>query len=380
MRHELDDVRQHDELKTLGRRLRAELPALVDETESRLLGEQEPLVRRIDPAVLRGAIAITHERFLDLLDGAPETGEPPHVALGAAIAEMGIPVEMALAGYRAGAQVGWRHVERLVTELGVSAQAVLALAAASLAYMDELAANSLEGFARQARALGGARAREHQALVEALLTDAGAGATDAAAAAARWPLPATLQVAVLLGSARRLDAPEVLLGHVEGTALAIVAERDAAALLEAGVALALGPAVAPDGAAISLARARRVAALVAGGVLPVGRALCWEDHLADLIVHADAAAAEALTARRLAPLEALPPARARMLRETLAGWLDHPGRPRRIAEDLHLHHQTVRYRLARLREAFGDQLDDPHARFELALALRADRFGLPGAP
>ena len=31
----------------------------------------------------------------------------------------------------------------------------------------------------------------------------------------------------------------------------------------------------------------------------------------------------------------------------------------------------VRYRLARLRELMGDQLDDPDARFELELALRA---------
>ena len=36
-----------------------------------------------------------------------------------------------------------------------------------------------------------------------------------------------------------------------------------------------------------------------------------------------------------------------------------------------MHPQTVRYRLARLRERFGDALDDPDARFELALALRS---------
>jgi DNA-binding PucR family transcriptional regulator len=31
----------------------------------------------------------------------------------------------------------------------------------------------------------------------------------------------------------------------------------------------------------------------------------------------------------------------------------------------------VRYRLARLRERFGETLEDPDARFELELALRA---------
>jgi DNA-binding PucR family transcriptional regulator len=33
----------------------------------------------------------------------------------------------------------------------------------------------------------------------------------------------------------------------------------------------------------------------------------------------------------------------------------------------------VHYRLARLRERLGDRLDDPQARFELALALRYRR-------
>jgi DNA-binding PucR family transcriptional regulator len=35
-----------------------------------------------------------------------------------------------------------------------------------------------------------------------------------------------------------------------------------------------------------------------------------------------------------------------------------------------VHPQTVRYRLAALRETFGGALDDPTARLELAVALR----------
>jgi DNA-binding PucR family transcriptional regulator len=36
-----------------------------------------------------------------------------------------------------------------------------------------------------------------------------------------------------------------------------------------------------------------------------------------------------------------------------------------------VHPQTVRYRVAQLRELFGDALDTPDGRFELELALRA---------
>jgi DNA-binding PucR family transcriptional regulator len=41
-----------------------------------------------------------------------------------------------------------------------------------------------------------------------------------------------------------------------------------------------------------------------------------------------------------------------------------------VAGELHVHPQTVRYRLARLREHFGETLDEPDTRFELELALR----------
>ena len=39
--------------------------------------------------------------------------------------------------------------------------------------------------------------------------------------------------------------------------------------------------------------------------------------------------------------------------------------------ELDVHPQTVRYRVKQLRELFGERLEDPEARFELSLALRA---------
>jgi DNA-binding PucR family transcriptional regulator len=42
-----------------------------------------------------------------------------------------------------------------------------------------------------------------------------------------------------------------------------------------------------------------------------------------------------------------------------------------MAAELGVHPQTVRYRLRQLRELFGTALEDPDARFELALALRS---------
>jgi DNA-binding PucR family transcriptional regulator len=138
-------------------------------------------------------------------------------------------------------------------------------------------------------------------------------------------------------------------------------------------AAALGPTVPWAESWRSAARARDVHRLMAGGIVPASPLVLADDHLADLIVHSDPALAQDLARRRLAPLDELKPAARRRLRATLAAWLDHHGSVRQTAGALHVHPQTIRYRLAQLRELFGDQLDDPRARFELGLACLASR-------
>ena len=88
-------------------------------------------------------------------------------------------------------------------------------------------------------------------------------------------------------------------------------------------------------------------------------------------MHGDPALVRELAGRRLAPLEDRPARSRERLRETLAAWLDRQGNVAEVAEQLHVHPQTVRYRMGQLRELFGDELEDPRARFELGLALRA---------
>ena len=77
------------------------------------------------------------------------------------------------------------------------------------------------------------------------------------------------------------------------------------------------------------------------------------------------------------PARPLPAAERERLLETLGAWLAHQRHTPRIAAELHVHPQTVRYRIGKLRELLGDALETPDGRFELELALRA-RAALAG--
>lgn len=102
-----------------------------------------------------------------------------------------------------------------------------------------------------------------------------------------------------------------------------------------------------------------------------------DEQAAALVLLADAALAGELADARLAPLEQLRESARARLTETLRAWLDCQGRVDETARVLDVHPQTVRYRLAQLREALGDVIEDPEGRFELALALRVRAAGSP---
>jgi hypothetical protein len=153
---------------------------------------------------------------------------------------------------------------------------------------------------------------------------------------------------------------------------------------------AIGPAVPWGDAAGSLRRAAAAFRLAAQGRLdgqagtspggqtatsPSGqsatRLVVADEHLPALLLAAEPGLAADLARSRLAPLDDLAPGARERLAATLRAWLDRPGQVQAVAAALDVHPQTVRYRLKQLRELFGPKLEDPEARFELSLALRA---------
>ncbi len=319
------------------------------------------------------------ESFLE----AAERGERPRAAtteiwrrLGEAEFQAGRSLDALRAAWRTGTRAAWRGAAELGTEAGVPTPIVIALAEAIFVYTDELGTEVIEGYLRIQSDEAGERDRRRRRLA-ALLLDSeehDPEAIEHAAELARWPLPRALAVLAVPEDSpgaipRRLDA-DVLAGADQEGAFVVIPDPDGpgrAAALRRVVGLqrsALGPTVAPRDAHRSLRWARMALALPEQGLTRV------EDHLAALILEGDRELAETLVQRRLGPLLELPDAERDRLMTTLRAWLDHQRHTPAVAAQLHVHPQTVRYRIGKLRELLGEALDSPDGRFELEMALR----------
>jgi hypothetical protein len=203
-----------------------------------------------------------------------------------------------------------------------------------------------------------------------------------AARVAGWPLPRRIRVAVAPGSVGPGSgtAPSrVIWGAVDGHCVLVVGDDDEAERwLERAVdslglerPLVIAPAVSLEQGRQAVSHAVALSNLLRSGpALPAQDVVRCEEHEVELLLALDRELSVSFSDRLLEPILILPAAQRDRMLATLAAWLANPGRPRAMADELHLHVQGVRYRLARLRELLGAALDDPQRRFELALALR----------
>lgn len=320
---------------------------------------------------VRQGVGVALARFLDL----PGTDQPAlasserevYVALGRGELRQGRELETLLAAYRVGARVAFREFAAAAGDL--PADVLIVLAESVFAYIDELSAASAQGYAREQSLLAGESGRRRSALLAMLLTPpVDVEAAQAAAHRAGWAPPPEL-VAVVV-------PPE----HAEGLATALgdaalVGEHDASVvgLVPPGPLRALKgrrACVGPARPWAAVAGSLRLAVLAAG-VLELGdRPVRVDEHRAVLLPSGLPDLAAELADARLAPLDALAPGVRERLAETLLSWLRHRGSRAEIAAELHVHTQTVGYRLGQLREVLGAALEDPEARWELELALR----------
>ncbi|MCA1678555.1 MAG: helix-turn-helix domain-containing protein [Actinobacteria bacterium] len=379
--------------------LRPVLPDLAAET-IRAIGREVPDYSR----PLEGRLGVTLRygteqalrRFVDSIEHPAAVSDRDrriYVELGRLEMREGRTLNALLAAYRVGAQIAWRRFVEAGVRADLEPATLYRLGEAIFAYIDAISGESIEGYAAAQSAAAGERQRRRAQLVLLLATDPPPApeALRAAALRAAWAPPARLAALVVEGiDSERLAGrlgPGTLSAPLESAdgappeqrgarVLAFVPDPDAPrrrAQIEAAVgarAAALGPTVSAATAGRSVRRAHRALDLRTAGALPGDGLVVAAEHAAELLLHADTSLADELASARLAPLDALRPGVRDRLTQTLRAWLDRQGRIDETARALDVHPQTVRYRLAQLRDAFGPALEDAEARFELALALR----------
>ncbi|WP_214369583.1 PucR family transcriptional regulator [Pseudonocardia sp. H11422] len=344
-----------------------------------------PLEGRFGQRITEG-VSVAFEQFLALLGSDEELRDTRiYHGLGQVEHREGRTLAALQSAYQVGTRTTWQRIGSSDAARGLPPEVIFALAEALFGYIEQLSAASVAGWAHaESTRAGSMRARRH-ALVELVVRrpPATPAELERAAAAAGWTPPA--RVAALLVrdavdvAGRLPDAVGADLDPV-GIVLLPVPERAGwidrvrAALRERrGV---LGPEVGWEQAHRSVARAQAAWPLHVAGLLtgtaegtadPLVRA---DEHLVALLLAAAPDLAADLHERATAPLRELPAGASARAEETLRAWLDAHGDITATAAALHVHPQTVRYRLAGLRQAFGDALDDPTARLEVAVGLQ----------
>jgi hypothetical protein len=370
------------------------LPGLVDEVIAAVgtvPGYQRPLEGEFGVGVRAGVEEALNHLVLEIEAGGPVPRSDVYRRLGRGEMRAGRSLDSLLSAYRIGARVMWRRAAEAGEASGLEPATLYLLAESIFAYIDVLSAESAEGYALEQTHLAGETELARRRLVRLLVRDPAAEPelVQAAAREAAWELPRTLAALAITSPSspggddgQRPQALRLPAGTITETVgevvCAIVPDPDAPgrrkqlerAVRQAHVRGGLGTTVAWSDAALSFMRARAALAMgpVSGEPLISAR-----KHAGELLLRADAVLAAEFAAAQLAPLAELSPGSRERLTATLSAWLEEQGRLGPAALRLGIHPQTARYRLARLRELFGDALDDPDGRFWLALALRTRR-------
>ena len=394
--------------------LRPALPGLADEMIAAIAVEVPDYARAMEGTfgqIVRLGVEVALSRFMDMV--ADPTADvtrarDTYVNLGRGEFHAGRSLDALLAAYRVGARLAWRRFVEAGTAADLPPEALYSLGEAIFAYIDEISAESADGYAEEQSAAAGESQRRRRRLVRLLAQEPPPGAGgDPHRRAGRRPgrcpsASPSLVAADTRGRRRGGPPPDARGGEpvpgeeiVEAIATRLARRLGGGALGGAAGGLACVFVPDPDApgrrrqivarrstrrgrprssasarrvpwpdSAASLRRAAAAYRLAAAGRIAGGLVVA-EDHLATLLLAADRALAADLAASRLAPLAALGDGPRARLTETLRAWLDRPGQVQAVAAELDVHPQTVRYRLRQLRELFGARLEDPEARFEL---------------
>ncbi|MEU6561652.1 helix-turn-helix domain-containing protein [Nocardia nova] len=373
--------------------LYAELPATADDIFD-AVARQLPVYAGVfegELGVIAEAVVTTMlAGFLGLACGPRPDQRPIDLAsverttfdLGRFEARSGRSIDPLNAAFRLGARIGWRHWSDTARAHGMDAAGIALLAEMNFDYIDNLADASVSGHATEVAASGQQRQRHREHLAEQLLIGAAGDEVAATARLAKWQAPQSMIAVVLPHSETRnavplldhrtLQAGEEVIPGPAGPGLAVLlvpitaaAPRAAVIARLAAIRAAVGPEQPWLEVRYSATLAARAWRCLESGPWPIDS----ENSLAALVVHADARTRERQRAAALAPFDHLRRDTRQRYEQTLRAWLLHQGRREDVARHLVVHPQTVRYRMDRIREILGDELNDPQRVLDLVVAL-----------
>ncbi|GAA3236384.1 helix-turn-helix domain-containing protein [Actinocorallia longicatena] len=195
---------------------------------------------------------------------------------------------------------------------------------------------------------------------------------------ARWPLPRGLAAVALCTSpgSATLRVPPDVLAHPSRHFLILPdpdgpGRRELFGKMLDGRPAAIGPTVGPLQAPVSLRIARQTLDLAGSGAVTVDLPVRSMDHVPDLAIMGDPELTRRLAERRLAPIADQPRRKRAVLLHTLLASFECCFATPVVADRLHVHTQTVRYRVRQLEAIFGPSLHDPDQALDYMLALRA---------
>jgi hypothetical protein len=388
--------------------LRAQLAALADEVEAEVRRQVPEYAQPPDGPYgrnLRAGVVQALTLFVDHIADPRDDGESiaaTYYALGRGVAQEGRSLDVLQSALRVGGMHAWRRMGRTAETLGLDSSVVAALGELAFQTVHEVAEAAAAGYAEGQLRSSDELERRRRRLLELLLGE-GPVAPEVVrklAHSARWTVPGQVAVVALAGGPDRGEedrppASSGAWGEMESRPLVfsgalvdmesrpprmLVPDPDGSGrwagrgftLALRGRPAAIGPTVPLAEAAQSLRWATRALGLMGRGVLPRQDVVRCADHLSTLLLHADEPLLGQVRARALAPLDAVSAGQRVRLTETLLVWLLNGSNVPDVAARLHIHPQTVRYRLRQLEKLFGDALRDPDARLEMILALRAE--------
>ncbi|MET0306690.1 MAG: helix-turn-helix domain-containing protein [Solirubrobacterales bacterium] len=334
---------------------------------------------------VRTGVSEALRQFVALIrdpDSGRGVGRDVYVELGRGELRQGRTLDSLQAAYRVGARVAWRRISAAGRRAGLDAEVLSLLAESIFAYIDELSADSVEGYAEAQAEREDQRRRRARDLAALLVREPPAQAADVRAAAERaaWALPERAAALACdkeeLARVTRGMPADSLATVLEGKGCILFPDpsgpgrADLLGRAAGEVTLAQGPVGDLGDLPESWSLAKATLRAAQAGAVPHGGLRRADDHLADLLLFEGHSLAARIATCRLAPLEELTEKARERMRESALAYVRHGGNAVAMAAALHVHPQTARNRIGHLRELFGDQLDDPDARFELEIALR----------